>query len=162
MRSTDVQVLARSEPEKLPLVVRRAVGNGWVYTALPPFFGADRLAPPVLRALDTLLVPLQPVSIVDGVPALYWTSTLMVGGTARVAALSNNAGALWNGTVRVQVGDSGAPCGRVACECVWTGASLPCKLSSAGANPDQQPAVDVFLSIEPYDVALVKAACTGA
>ncbi|MEC8361865.1 MAG: efflux RND transporter periplasmic adaptor subunit, partial [Bacteroidota bacterium] len=80
------QVLAVSEPEGWPLVVRSSLGRGHVFTVLSPWFGAEQLAPPALRLLDHVLAPIQPITLIEGTPSLYWTSTRMAKG--RVAAIS--------------------------------------------------------------------------
>ena len=155
--ATGVQVVAVSEPEGLPIIVRRALGSGWVYTCLAPFFGADRLAPPALRLLDHVLAPLQAVSIVEGLPALYWTSTRLADGASRVAAIANNADARWDGKVRVRIGDHAGSvnCASAACEDLRSGGSIACSVERAGGR---WGAV-VDLGIEAHDVALVKVAC---
>jgi hypothetical protein len=165
LRAPSAQVLAVSEPEGWPLIVRHPIGRGHVYTVLQPWFGANQLAPPALRLLDHVLAPIQPVSLLEGVPALYWTSTVMADGGGRVAAISNNAGARWVGKVRIRVGDSSShaagterACTQPTCSDVWAGHAITCSLA---ATPDAGgfEAVDVTLTIDQNDVLIIKATC---
>ena len=163
-----VQVVAVSEPEGLPIIVRRPVQSGWVYTCLIPFFGAKQLESPALRLLDHLLVPLQSLSIVEGLPTLYWTSTLITQeGTKsgslspRVAAIANNADVPWTGKLKVRIGsiadeESGvvsAGCARAQCDDLWGGRSIPCTVAE-GAR-----AAVLDMSIDAHDVVLAEVAC---
>ena len=158
-----VEVLARTAPEGLPLVVRRAVGKGSVYLCLAPWFegrgaggaGGPGLSAAALRLLDAVVAPLAPVSVAEGLPALYWTSTATQGG-ARVVAAANNAGAAWRGALHVAtVGACTQQA--VTCEDVRTGAPLACSMAATAAS---QHAALVPLTIEAFDVAVVKVACT--
>ena len=114
--------------------------------------------------LDHLLVPLQPVSILDGIPALYWTSSLLADGTSRVAAVANNAGASWVGSIRINVGKIGNEhsmpaeqlCVGVVCEDVRNGRQLPCALAG---NQGNRTAAVIALEIEAYDVVLIRVSC---
>ena len=163
-----VEVVSVSEPEGRPLIVRRAVGLGWVYTCLVPYFGADGLSAPALRLLDSLLIPIQPVSVIEGVPTLYWTSTLVKADSAlkpqsRVAAISNNADATWEGKVQVRVGllpkGSAAPstvCSRLSCEDIWNGRAVRCE---AGKNANHNGGV-FSIYIPAHDLVIVKVSCT--
>lgn len=163
--STLLETLAVSVPEQLPLVVRRRLGQGAVYTCLVPWLGADKLSPPALRLLDSILTPLQPVAITEGLPALYWTSALLKKGSGRVAAISNNADARWVGKVAVRLGDTTATASASAacvpsCEDVWTGDAIACNLV-LGSDTVKTDAVEIELTIEANDVALIKASCAS-
>ena len=174
-----VEVVAASEPEGLPIVVRRPVQSGWVYTCLIPFFGAKGLESPALRLLDQLLVPLQALTIVEGLPTLYWTSTLLAGDDSaskplsprvakslspRVAAIANNANALWSGKLQVRLGSlpragersrfASVRCVRAQCEDLWTNRGIPCTVAAEEAR-----AAVLELSIAAHDVVLAKVAC---
>lgn len=157
--ATGVQVVATSAPEGLPIIVRKAIGSGCIYTCLVPFFGADVLVPPAVRLLDHVIAPLQAVTIVDGIPALYWSSTLLEDGASRVVAVANNADARWTGKVRVRIdtGKHHGRCSRAICEDVWSGASIACSLDASAR--DSLWAATLNLVIEQHDVALVKVAC---
>jgi hypothetical protein len=157
-----VEVLAVSVPEGLPLVVRRPLGRGVVFTVLVPYLGADRLAPPALRLLDHVLVPLQSVSIVEGAPTLYWTSTKLMDGVSRVAAIANNADAVWEGKLSVQLrAQAAGACARAECKDVWTGDSIACSKTASETAGGSVAAV-IALEIEPHDVVLIKVACANA
>ena len=165
--SPSVQVVAVSEPEGWALIVRHPVGRGCVYTVLNPWFGSRGLDAPALMLLDHVITPIQPVAIVEGVPALYWTSTHAPDGGGRVAAISNNAGAHWVGKVQIRVGDhrvaddESAPpaaCTRATCSDAWTGEDIACILKATADALGFEAAV-VALTIEAYDVVIVKVAC---
>lgn len=113
---------------------------------------------------------IQPVHVIDGVAALYWTSTLLMQGTGRLVAVSNNADAPWMGALQVRVGDihdsrastvtveSARSCLQVECKDLWTGDDVACAVA---AQPDQggYDAVVLNLTIASHAVALIKASC---
>ena len=158
---SEIDVMAVSEPDKYPLVVRNAVGRGHVYTCLIPWFGSDQLAPPALSLLEHVLMPAQPLTIVEGVPALYWTtSTLLPQRKGRVAAVSNNADAMWQGKLQIRIGDSGsAQCARVVCEDLWSGDSIPCIPASMPDSGAGYGSAILALVINAHDVALLQVLC---
>ena len=131
----NLEVVAATAPGGLPLVVRRGLGSGWVYTCLTPFYSqGTTLPPPILRLFDHLMEPLQTVNVVEGLPALYWTSSVVAstgttGATsgsnnnntntpagkvaasfARLAAISNNADdGPWRGRIRITLPTTTTP-----------------------------------------------------
>ncbi len=88
-----------------PLVVRRVVGVGSVYTCLLPWFeaGHANLASLALRLLDAVLRPLQPV-VVDGPPA-SWVSARGADSMHRSLAIANHDEHPWRGRVRMRCVD---------------------------------------------------------
>ena len=174
-----VQTVYMSVPEQLPVVVRRPLGKGQVYTCLSPFFGATGLDSPVRQLLDDLLRPRQRLVVESGPPTLYWTTSRWQNRTARVVAVANNAAAEWEGSLRVMLDDIrgceglmrrrpdvGGVGGRgrgddqvgaaadVICLDAWTGSRLPCAA-------DGKSTVLKDMSIVAHDVAVVKVSCVG-
>lgn len=144
----NVTVVARSVPEGHPLVVRRAVGRGVVFTCLVPWFegGSSGLSRIATALLERVVQPVQPVAIAQPSPVspLALTSSVAPHSLARhnttlandsavrnsttmqrIVVAANNAGGVWFGTLHVEVPnmDTGAnrTCTRVACRVLFAG-----------------------------------------
>lgn len=80
-----------------PIVVSRKIGMGVVYLCLIPWFegASQQLAGPVVKLLDVIIRPLQPV-IVEGPPAAWVSARDEKGFTL---ALANHADCDWHGTI---------------------------------------------------------------
>jgi hypothetical protein len=182
-------VVARSVPEGLPVILERRLGAGVVYTVLAPWFeaggAAGGLSSAALALFDDVIGAAQPVAAEPSFGLLH-SSSLRVDdaahSSARVVALSNNAGAAWKGLVRV---DHGAPfpCATLRCEDLTiAAASTPIECTAhnssaeaagawageahgeAGAGQrrrrrQRQQSVRVPLSIEAHDAAVIRVTC---
>ena len=175
--AAEVDVVARSQPEGVPVVVRRPVGAGHVYTCTIPWFGARALATPVQQLLDRIIVPTQPVSITKGAAALMWTSTLLPDKISRAVAVANNADAQWTGEIHVRLGENQRgelECGQIACEDVWTGRAVPCSGvdseggaaetgggdgGGGGGDVGTSGTAQIPLSIGAHDLQIIRVTC---
>ena len=54
-----VEIIAESVPERTPIIVRHAVGDGYVYTCLVPWFGQERYWADQILALREQLALLE-------------------------------------------------------------------------------------------------------
>ena len=61
---SNTSVLAVSLPTHAPMVTKRVIGRGAIYTCAVPWFegAGSELSAVALRLLDNVIVPLQPVS----------------------------------------------------------------------------------------------------
>ena len=76
----DNEVVVHSIPEQSPVVVRRQVGKGYVYTCLVPWSenGSGDLSILSKELLERVIKQHQPVQIGTGINAgLFWTSSTM-------------------------------------------------------------------------------------
>lgn len=153
----DVRVVSLSVPEGHPVVVKKPVGKGWIYTCLSPFYGAE-MDHPVRALLEGLLRPMQYVTVEKGPPTLFWTTSKWDNGEARVVSLSNNAGAVWQGRLSVRLDDvsgcGGGTPSSVRCVDVWGEHNVLCERSNSSTL--------VYLNnmtIEAHGLAVVKVSC---
>jgi hypothetical protein len=147
---TNTSVLARSLPTNAPLVAKRRLGHGTVYTCAVPFFegGGRDLSQLALRLLDNVIGEKQPV-VVNGLP-LEWTSTTRPDG-GKIIALSNHAeGPSWTGSLAVRM-----PSDCRVQSCRELRQNTTCTAHRDGGL------VRVSLTIAPFDVAVIDLACRG-
>lgn len=152
VHNSNTSVLAVSLPMRHPMVTRRYIGEGAVYTCAVPWFeGAGRdLSELALRLLDSIILPLQPVTI-DGLP-LEWTSTTRTD-DSKIVALSNHAEGSWHGSVNVR---SPTTCRSFACRELRHNTSCVAEPHSDG--------IQVKLEIPAFDIVVLELAprCTSA
>lgn len=95
----EVEAFARTASGE-PLVVRRRLGRGCVWTCLVPWFegGDSGICGPARRMWDTILAELSPVQV-DGLP-VEWVSTK--NGNDTWVVIANHDGTPWRGQVRIR------------------------------------------------------------
>ena len=98
-----VEVLARTSGN-VPVIARRPLGRGFIYSCLLPWYESERgpLSGLALRMFDEVFGSVQPVKI-DGAP-VEWLSTSSA--LERTVVVANHDGQPWSGTIRVQRMDS--------------------------------------------------------
>ena len=125
----DNEVVVHSIPEQSPVVVRRQVGKGYIYTCLVPWFenGSGDLSILSKELLERVMKQHQPVRIGTGINAgLFWTSSAMDTPNkkfTRYISISNNAGSEWNGTMVTSIPPPKV-CQQWTCENLRDGAML--------------------------------------
>ena len=158
---TDVSVVSSSIPGGNPIVVRKPVGNGWIYTCLSPFYGPG-MDKPVRALLDMLLSERQHVVVESGPPTLFWTTSRWDKGKARVVSVSNNADVAWQGRLSMKLDDISG-CGArtvgglssvVQCVDMWGDTSVSCEWSSSSS------VLFTNLTIEAHGIKVVKVSCS--
>ena len=152
------QVVVQSLPEKRPIVVKRALGKGAIYTSLVPWFlNGKGLSSVATEVFDRVISPSQPIKIKEGLPCLFWTSTTHVSvnnGVNRFVALANNAGGGWVGKIESHMPSK---CQAFACKDLLSGKELQC---SRQENDDGY--ADITFSagtIAEQDVLIVQISC---
>jgi hypothetical protein len=152
-----VDVLAASAPDGRPLIARRQLGRGAMYTVALPWFKGRHgdLAGIVQQLLDRLMRAAQPVAIESGLPTLAFTSSA-VRGASRTVALANNAPTGWNGTLRIA-----PPPGCVARpRCVELPRGSACDIARHDARRADH-AVRAAVSVAAYDAKTLRVTCSG-
>jgi len=160
--STNVSIFYRTEPEGLPVVVKRVLGNGAVYTVLVPFYGIRDLSPPSIALLDRLIRTKQAVRIRSGAPSLFWTSLVTSDGTSRIATLSNNAFAgVWSGVVDIDLPSEIKSCAKARCLDVSSASVLPCVLvqSSTKRANSSSVASSMHVDIPAETTRTIRVSC---
>ena len=94
-----VAILARTSGNA-PLIARRPLGRGFVYSCLLPWYASEQgpLSGLALRMFDDVIGALQPVKV-EGAP-VEWLSTSSTEGKTVIVA--NHDGQPWSGTIRVK------------------------------------------------------------
>ena len=127
---------------KEPLIVRKALGRGQVYTCMMPWYeaGHTSLSKSTLFLLDTVIDSVQPVKV-NGLP-VEWLSTR--GEQERTVLIANHDSVSWQGTVKIrQLDDS-----LTECIDLVTGTDVPFRREKTEAK--------VILNIPAYDVCAVR------
>jgi hypothetical protein len=155
----DVSVVASSIPEVNPIVIKKPIGKGWIYTCLSPFYGASHgMDKPVQTLLENLLRPIQHVVIEQGPQTLFWTTSRWDEGSARVVSVSNNADAVWQGRLLLKVDDlSGCDDHLASVKCVglWGEESVQCERSNKSLVLLNK------MTIDAYGIVVVKVSCSA-
>ena len=105
--ASDSKIIVQSIPEKHPVVVKRNVGKGSIYTCLIPWFevGSGGLSTISKELFKGIIKPFQPISIEEKLNAygLYWTSSTAYDVESkkdtRYISISNNAEIEWQGNM---------------------------------------------------------------
>ena len=105
--ASDSKIIVQSIPEKHPVVVKRHVGKGSIYTCLIPWFevGSGGLSTISKELFKGIIKPFQPISIEEKLNAygLYWTSSTTYDVESkkdtRYISISNNAEIEWQGNM---------------------------------------------------------------
>lgn len=152
LNDSNTSVLAASLPGQHPMVTRKYIGHGAVYTCLVPWFeGAGReLSGLALGLLDRIITPLQPVTIAENGLPLEWTSTTRTDGT-KIVALSNHAEGSWHGSINV----------KTKCKTEVLCRDLRRNVSCMATEAADRTHVKVPVLIPAYDVAVLELACSG-
>ena len=154
----DVSLVSVSVPEDIPIVVKKPIGSGWIYTCLTPFYGGGKsrgMYNPVHTLLAELLQPRQHVTVEQGPPTLFWTSAKWNNRTTRVVSVSNNADFAWRGSLSVRLDDVvGCGSGSSAqCVDVWAETPLPCQTNGQGGVLLND------MTVEAHGAAVVEVSC---
>ena len=150
----DVEVLVESAPENAPLLTRRRVGRGAIYTCMLPWFkgGHGELSGIIQELGDRLITNLDgpPVSIENGLPTIAFTSSALPG-KFRTVAVANNAAAAWTGTLHVAVP---LGCSAPKPRCYELPTKTPCRLVGRGGRT-----LTVQVSIPAFDIKVLQVEC---
>ena len=136
------EVLAENSQNGAPLIVRNTFGKGVVVTCLSPWFASEKspLADFALRALDTVIDAVQPITI-EGLP-VQWCSTQSK--DTRTVTIANHSGETWEGTIHISNLDSNLN------HCEEMRSQTPLKSKRSQQN------TQVTIQIPAYDVAVVR------
>ena len=167
------EVVVHSIPEQSPVVVRRQVGKGHIYTCLVPWFenGSGDLSILSKELLDRLMKQHQPVQISTGINAgLFWTSSVMDTSSkkfTRYISISNNGGSEWNGTMVASIPPLKI-CQQWTCKDLRGSAKLTtCKyaydtnmsLNVNGKKTESSSFIEFGISVQKYDATVVRIVC---
>ena len=157
--------VATSVPEGLPVLIRRPLGAGAIYTCtLPWFLGRHGELSGLVRSLvDQLALERAPVALHSGPPTLAFASS-SVRGERRSVGVANNAGAVWRGAIRVAAPEG---CDRPHCRELrrgveWGECASAQRLEApvaAAVGQGRTSLLVVNATIAPFDTALLQVTC---
>ena len=159
-----VEVLAASVPEGWPLVVRRRLGQGFIYSCTLPWFKGSHgdLSGLVKELTDRVMRPELPVSLTSGPPTIAFTSS-SVEGESRTMTAANNAASVWSGTLRIAppLGCSTRPrCNELSELSQWTACTeVDTDLSDDEVMHHVERALTVTVVIAAYGVKTLRVSC---
>ena len=160
----NAEVIAESVPSKLPIVIRKRLGHGAIYTSMVPFYeGGVSLSTVCMELFDRLIALSQPVTIEEGIHSLFWTSSTFSSKNKEyryIAISNNNNDGPWKGTMKTHFEGK---CRKLICKDIRKDTLLKCWKEHSneihGASKTAIETIKFAPLIDSFDVTAVSISC---